>query len=156
MNSVDYEILERLSANGRETVAEIGRAIGLSAASTHARLKNLEATGVIKGYSVVLDRERVDVNVIAFVEITTTPFASSADQQNFESYFVENDAVLECHDCTGGFSYLAKIAARDLKTLREIISEIRALPCASVTSSAISMTTIKDNGPLPLSYANGA
>lgn len=155
MDAIDLKILELLSSHGRESVAEIGRQLELSGPSVHARIKQLEETGVITGYQVCVDETQLNVNVTAFIEIHTSPFKNVAEQKKFESFFVNSASVIECHDCTGSHSYFAKIHAKDLSCLRALVSTIRSLPRVTGTNTTISMQPIKYGAPTPLIYALG-
>lgn len=146
------KILNSLLRNGRESAAKIGRELGLSGPAVHARIKNLESENVITGYRAVLDAEKLNASVIAFVEIYTRPFSDPGDLATFESFFIDHPAVIECHDCTGTRNYLAKVQVDDLMTLREVLKLIRHLPCVTDTETSISMMQIKQGASLPLIY----
>ena len=59
LDSFDERILQILSGEGRLSIAELARRIGLSKSPTQARLKRLEAEGVIKGYRALIDPIRL-------------------------------------------------------------------------------------------------
>ena len=59
MDALDAELLARLQADGRMTNVELGRHLNLSPPAIHARLRRLEEEGYIRGYTAVLDRERL-------------------------------------------------------------------------------------------------
>ncbi len=51
IDKLDRAILRRLQANGRETYDVIGEQVGLSPSAVLRRVKRLEETGVIKGFT---------------------------------------------------------------------------------------------------------
>ncbi len=55
LDRFDRAILDVLAADGRISVTDLARRIGLSKTPTQARLKRLEEDGVITGYRAMLD-----------------------------------------------------------------------------------------------------
>lgn len=69
LDATDHSILEQLQRDGRISVADLARAINLSASATAERLRRLTDTGVITGYSATLDPEALGYAVTAFVRL---------------------------------------------------------------------------------------
>ena len=65
----DRAILTTLAAEGRISITELARRIGLSKSPTQARLRRLEELGVIRGYRAILDPIRLRLDHVAFVEV---------------------------------------------------------------------------------------
>ncbi len=55
MDSIDNRILYELARDGRQTNADLSDRIGLSASACLRRVKTLEESGVITGYTAVVD-----------------------------------------------------------------------------------------------------
>ena len=66
LDDIDCCVVEELQRDSRSTYAQIGVAVGLSAAAVHARVKNLERRGVITGFGARVDAEAVGLPVTAF------------------------------------------------------------------------------------------
>jgi Lrp/AsnC family leucine-responsive transcriptional regulator len=100
--------------------AEIGKRVGLSTAAVHERVKKLEAAGVIRRWTAVVDPVAVGAQVCAFVEVFF-------EHPRFEKGFIERvkklDAVQECHHITGEFSLLLKVRAADMPSLQGLLLE---------------------------------
>jgi Lrp/AsnC family leucine-responsive transcriptional regulator len=65
LDPIDHQIIELLSQNARRTMADIGEQVSLSASAVTRRIERLERTGVIAGYTVVVDhRKAADLNEI--------------------------------------------------------------------------------------------
>ena len=69
LDSFDREILDIVSTDGRIAVTDLARRIGLSKSPTQARLKRLEAEGIITGYRALVDPIRLGLDHVAFVEV---------------------------------------------------------------------------------------
>ena len=69
LDKFDWAILNELQTNGRLTNAELAQRVGLSAAPCWRRVRALEESGVIKGYRAEIDRQKVGLDVLAFVRL---------------------------------------------------------------------------------------
>ncbi|EEW59251.1 transcriptional regulator, AsnC family [Ruegeria sp. TrichCH4B] len=78
LDRFDQAILRELSHNGRSSVSDLARAIGLSKSPTQARLKRLETEGIIQGYRAMIDPIRLGLDHVAFVEVKLTDTREAA------------------------------------------------------------------------------
>ena len=70
MDDLDRKILAQLEADGRLTVTELAQRVGLSAAPCHRRLRELERTGVIRGYRALVDATALGLGFEVLVSVT--------------------------------------------------------------------------------------
>ena len=70
MDKLDYKILNILKENGRETASDISKAIHLSVSAVLDRIKKMEESGIIKGYTVRVDAKALGNDVTALMEIS--------------------------------------------------------------------------------------
>ena len=86
MDKTDMALLEILEEDARRSPEQIGVLLGVSAAEARARIEGLEAAGVIRGYTVLVDREHLEEETIsALIEVKVQPwrhlgFDASAEQ----------------------------------------------------------------------------
>ena len=80
LDRFDRAILAALAADGRMSVADLGRRIGLSKSPTQARVKRLEEAGIITGYRAMLDPVRLGLDHVAFVEVRLSDTREAALQ----------------------------------------------------------------------------
>ena len=74
MDKLDMALLELLEEDARRTPEQVGVLLGLSAAEAKARMDGLEAAGVIRGYTVLIDREQMPEETIsALIEVKVQP-----------------------------------------------------------------------------------
>src|SRR5580704_846902 len=76
LDPIDHQIIELLSQNARRTMADIGDKVSLSASAVTRRIERLERSGVIAGYTVVVDHRKAGRPIQAFTEVR---FAGTAD-----------------------------------------------------------------------------
>ena len=146
LDKFDHAILRELSANGRLSVTELARRIGLSKSPVQARVRRLEEAGVIAGYRALLDRVRMGQAHVAFVEVRLSDTRESA-LQSFNRAVRAVPEIEECHMIAGGFDYLLKVRTGDIADYRRVMAErISTLPHVSSTSTYVAMETVKDTG----------
>ncbi len=144
LDRIDRNILAALGADGRLSMAELAAKVGLSKTPVQARVRRLEAEGFIRGYSAVIDRERMGEGHVAFVQVKLSDTRSAAlDAFNRA---VQGVAEIEqCHMMAASFDYLLKIRTRDIASYRKVLGErISALPHVAQTSTFVAMETVKD------------
>ncbi|TXE19022.1 Lrp/AsnC family transcriptional regulator [Psychroserpens burtonensis] len=67
MDAIDTRIIEMLNKNARESFANIGKSVELSAPAVGNRVKHLEEKGIIRGYSLLLNHEKLGINTKAYI-----------------------------------------------------------------------------------------
>ncbi len=144
LDRIDLRIVSALSTDGRLSMAQLASKVGLSKTPVQARVKRLEKDGYIRGYTAIIDRERMGEGHIAFVQVTLSDTRSSAlDAFNKAALAVAE--IEQCHMIAGGFDYLLKIRTKDIASYRRILGErISALPHVAQTSTFVAMETVKD------------
>jgi Lrp/AsnC family leucine-responsive transcriptional regulator len=142
LDEVDLAILLQLQKDGRLSHAAIGKEIGLTGPSVYARIKRMEQEGVIEGYTVALNPEKLDRGLVAFVRVLTS--TGLEGDGAFEEFARNEPQIMECHDVDGEDSYILKVRTASAKSLRVLLSRIRAIPAVSRTITTIALQTIKE------------
>ncbi|MET9623898.1 MULTISPECIES: Lrp/AsnC family transcriptional regulator [unclassified Streptomyces] len=130
-DATDRRILDALQEQGRATFAELARAVSMSASAVTERVRRLEETGVIAGYTAVVDPERLGLPILAFVRLRYP----HGNYKPFHDLLDATPEVLEAHHVTGDDCFVLKVAARSMKHLEEISGKIMTL--GSVTTSVV-------------------
>ncbi len=132
MDGYGRKLLEELQSNARLSIAELGRRIGLSATATAERLKQMEEVGIIRGYSVEIDREALGLDVLAFVRMS----CSGGQQYHRLIEYVQTlQEVRECHHLTGGDDLLLKVTTTNMADLEALIEAL--LPYGNPITSLV-------------------
>jgi Lrp/AsnC family transcriptional regulator, leucine-responsive regulatory protein len=114
LDTIDLQILEVLGRNARIPNTELADEVGLTPAPCLRRVKRLEETGVIEGYSLKVNPSGLGLGLTVFVSVTL-------DRQTKGSYdtFVQkikiHPEVQECYLLLGERDYLLKIMVADLE-----------------------------------------
>lgn len=103
---MDRKILAILRMDGRASHARIAKQVGLSAPAVSERIRKLEQSGVIKGYRAVLDPERLDLTICAFVAIAPQPRKPAAQLVQRLMAMPEIEGL---HAVAGNYSYIVKV-----------------------------------------------
>jgi len=147
LDRFDTAILRELATEGRISVTELARRIGLSKSPTQARLKRLEEDGVIRGYRAILDPIRIGAAHVAFVEVRLSDTREAA-LAAFNAAVRDVPEIEECHLIAGGFDYLIKVRTPDIGSYRRVLAEhISSLPHVTSTSTHVAMEAVKETGP---------
>jgi DNA-binding Lrp family transcriptional regulator len=109
---IDEKILRVLQADGRISNARLAEVVGLSPSACLRRLRLLEHSGVIRGYTALVDTEAPEHLTVFAVEIMlerqTVEFLS-----RFEAAVRKCPDILECYLMSGDYDYLVRVEARD-------------------------------------------
>ena len=148
----DRAILTALAEDGRMTVTDLAKRIGLSKSPTQARLKRLENKGVILGYRALIDPIRMGLDHVAFVEVRLTDTREKA-LDAFNKAAAKIPEIEQAHLIAGNFDYLMKIRTKSMKHYRRVLAEkISTLPHVSNTSTYVAMQAVKENGYMDVSW----
>ena len=147
----DRKILDILTVEGRISVTELARRIGLSKSPTQARLNRLEESGVIRGYRALYDPIRLGRDHVAFVEVKLTDTREAA-LAAFNAAVMRVPEVEQCHLIAGAFDYLLKVRTAGMTGYRAVLAEkISTLPHVANTSTYVAMQAVKEEGLSPVS-----
>jgi Lrp/AsnC family transcriptional regulator, leucine-responsive regulatory protein len=148
LDRFDHAILSVLAGDGRISIADLARRIGLSKSPTQTRLRRLEADGVITGYRALIDPIRMGLDHVAFVEVRLSDTREAA-LAAFNAAVAQIGEIEQAHLIAGNFDYLMKIRTRSMTEYRKVLAEkISTLPYLSGTSTYVAMQAVKEDGPL--------
>ena len=150
LDAFDRKILDVLAVEGRISVTELARRIGLSKSPTQTRVKRLEDTGMIRGYRALFDPIRLGRDHVAFVEVKLTDTRETA-LAAFNAAVMRIPEIEQCHLIAGQFDYLLKVRTSSMTTYREVLAEkISTLPYLANTSTYMAMQAVKEEGFAPV------
>ena len=150
LDRFDVALLEQLQRDSRQTVQQLADQIGLSSTPCWKRMKDLESSGVIRGYSALVDREKVGLNLCVLAEVNLARH-SEGDVRLFEQQVLACPQIVSCYSTTGNADYLLKVLVRDIKAYETFLHET-AFKMAGVTHirSSVVLNEIKSELKLPL------
>jgi len=150
LDDIDRKVLKLVQIDGRISNAELARQVNLSAPATHARLRQLEEQGFIRGYAAQLDRERLGFDMLCFIHISLQ-LHTPAGVDQFRDAVGKMEEVLECHHVTGESDYLLKVAIRNRKDLeRFVVKRLTPVPGIARIHTSLVLTEVKQTTALPI------
>jgi len=145
LDRFDRAILRVLAGDGRISVTDLAREIGLSKSPTQARLRRLERAGVITGYRAFYDPIRLGLDHVSFVEVRLDDTREAA-LAAFNAAVVKVPEIEQAHLIAGNFDYLLKVRTQDMAAYRRVLAEgISTLPHVASTSTYVAMQAVKEN-----------
>ncbi|MBT5294301.1 MAG: winged helix-turn-helix transcriptional regulator [Octadecabacter sp.] len=144
LDGFDRKILDVISVEGRISVTDLSKRIGLSKSPTQARLRRLEETGVVRGYRALFDPIRLGRDHVAFVEVKLSDTRESA-LSVFNAAVLKIPEIEQCHLIAGAFDYLLKVRTSGMASYRLVLAErISTLPHVASTSTYVAMQAVKE------------
>ncbi|HKR18008.1 Lrp/AsnC family transcriptional regulator [Rhizorhapis sp.] len=145
----DRKIIAALSADGRMTVTDLAKAVGLSKTPCQVRLRKLMDMGVIRGFRAIIDAAKMGLDHVAFAEVKLSDTREQALRE-FNAAVQRIAEVEECHMIASSFDYLLKVRTTDIRRYREVLGEkISSLPHVASTSTFVAMETVKERSGFP-------
>ena len=150
LDKVDIAISERLQREGRLSNVKLAEQLSLSEASCWRKQKRLEECGVIEGYQAILNRRKLGLGVMAFVQISCSDHSEEATEK-FEKIIASAPQVLSCHNTTGEADFLLQVVARDLDSYSRFVEKVlRKLPGVLSIRSNLSLREMKTTHRFPV------
>ncbi len=119
LDRIDRRMLEILQADGRITNQELSEQVALSPRACLERLRRLERSGLIAGYTAMIDPRKLGGLLTIVVEVTLKD-QTQATHTRFEQRMRNADEVVECFLVSGQCDYVLRLACRDLDHYREL------------------------------------
>jgi len=135
LDSIDRQILAELRRNGRASVADIARDVGLSPAPVSRRIERMEAAGVIRGYTAIVD-DRFTGSLEAFTEVRLTGNTETGELRDLVSQVPE---VQEFFTIAGDPDALVRIRVDDVDHLQRVVNALRRTGKLTGTKTLIVM-----------------
>lgn len=150
MDSKDRQIIRALQRNSRMTNQDLAAEVNLSPSPCLRRVKLLEQSGALKGYTADIDAEAYGLPVTVFVRVSLTGHAEKIVQE-FEMQISRLDQVLECFVMTGTSDYLLRVVVADLADYERFVRK-RLHPIGSISSidSSFVYGVVKKTSVFPL------
>jgi Lrp/AsnC family leucine-responsive transcriptional regulator len=151
----DARIVAELQKDGRRSVVSLAEQIGLSGTPCARRIRQLEETGVIRGYTAIVDPAHVGLKVSAFVQLRLAPHADE-HVVRLQDALSGMDEVVSCSAITGEYDFLLQVVATDLDALSALVlKKLLKIPGVRDVRSNIVLATIKRSLGVPLRQLGG-
>ena len=153
MNEIDKKILSILQANADIPIAALSKKVNLSATPCWARINKLYKQGYIKKKVAIVDRFKINLPVVAFVQVRTNQHNMIWSKQ-FIKAVKEMEEVVEFYRLSGTVDYIFKVLVPSIEKYNEFYKKLTDKVDFSEVTSSFSMEEIKYTNSLTLNYTD--
>lgn len=141
LDQTDEAILAELAKHARATFAEIGETVSLSAPAVKRRVDRMVATGVIRGFTTVVDRNALGWNTEAYVQIFCH---GRIAPDRLRAAWLDIPEVVSAATVTGTADAILHVLARDMRHLEEALERIRSSADVERSESIVVLSNVID------------
>lgn len=141
LDDVDAQLLRMLHENARTSIADIARALNMSAPSVSERLRQLKEFGIIQSFTVEIDPKLLGYALSFYVRIR--PLPGQLDKVVATIHRIEE--IVECDRVTGDDCFIAKVHVRSTDELERVINQL--IPYAQTNTSLMQSSPVKRRLP---------
>ena len=141
LNETDKKILKNLLEDARFSSRQIAKNVGVSVGTVLSRIRKMEDVGLIKGYSVILDHEKIGYELTVVTEITV----SKGRLVEMENEIAKMPGVCGVYDVTGLTDAVIIGKFKNREDLGKFTKHLLALPYIERTNTHVVLTTVKEN-----------
>lgn len=150
LDARDVALLRALQHDSRQTVQALAAQAGLSSTPCWKRIKELEASGVIQGYTALVDREKVGLALCVIAEVNLSRHQED-EVARFEREVAACPQIVSCYATTGDADYVLKVLAADIQGYERFLHEVAfKLPGVTHVRSRVVLREIKSQTRLPI------
>lgn len=141
LNDIDERILAEMAQHARATFAEIGERVNLSASAVKRRVDRMLDTGVIRGFTTVVDRSAMGWNTEAYVQVYCHGRISPDELRRA---WIDIPEVVSAATVTGTADAMLHVLARDMRHLEDALERIRTSADIERSESIVVLSNIID------------
>jgi len=150
LDTYSLRLLAELQRDARQTVQQIAERVGLSSTPCWKRIKDMEAAGVIRGYSALVDRAKMGLDLMVVVETNLSQHTEELVQQ-FERAVAATPQIVRCLSTTGQADYILTVLVRDIQHYEQLLhSTLFRLPGVAHMRTNIVLKEVKFDMRVPV------
>lgn len=151
LDKTDLKILKLLQEDANLSATDIADRVGLSQSPCWRRINALQENGYIQSKVALLNRHKLDLEIVAFVNIKLSNHGRNSLEE-FEQAIVDYPEVVECWTISGNMDYILRVVTKDIQSYEAFLrKKLLKLQHINEAQSHISMTEVKNTTELPLS-----
>jgi len=149
MDKKDFQILHQLQLDARLSNHELAQRVNLSPSPCLRRVRQLEQSGVIRGYTAIVDQQAFGLPITVFIRIALERH-DTATVGEFERRIRDIDEIMDCFLMTGQRDYLLRVVASSLEGYERFIREvIHTIPGIASIDTSFAYGVVKHALALP-------
>lgn len=151
LDSVDLAIIRELIRDGRASYRSIARRLGISVATVASRVAALEKGGIIKGYTTLVDYEKLGYEITAIIELTI----SKGKLIEVQRQVAEKPNVSSVYDVTGETDSIIVARFKSREELNKFVKWLLSIPYVERTLTHLVLGIVKEDPRHPLKVEDG-
>jgi DNA-binding Lrp family transcriptional regulator len=141
VDELDTKILQQLTKNARQSYRQIARKLRVSTGTVLTRIRRLEEMGVIRGYTIMLDTEKLGYQLTALSELVV----SKGKLLEMEREIARLSSVCAVYDITGTTDAIVIAKFRNREELGNFTKSLLSMPFVERTNTHLVLTTVKED-----------
>lgn len=141
IDDIDMQIINLLQEDSRLSFNKIAHKLGISVGTALNRVKNLEDKEVLKGYTVIVDPNKVGYSLTAVILIQ----AEGKHLVDVEKEIAKINNVVSVYDITGDFDIIVTARFKDRESLNAFIKNLLTIPYVKKTVTNVALNVIKED-----------
>ena len=145
LDEKDHTIIDELKKNGKLSSQQLSKKTRLPISTIHNRIKKMESSGAIKGYTVIIDEKKTGM-VMAYVLVTVDyhpPDGTNIDQYELAKKINHIPCVTEVSMTTGASDIIVKVQGRNMDELNEFVTkQLRSFKGVDKTQTLVVLNSI--------------
>jgi DNA-binding Lrp family transcriptional regulator len=139
MDSMDQQLLGLLRIDARTSIAELSKKLGVARGTIRNRIRRLEDSGLITGYTVRLSSDNISDGIRAWMSI-----AIEGDRTGeVVRILLGEPAIASLHDTNGRWDLLAEVRATSIVELSAVLERVRKIKGVETTETSIHLQTFR-------------
>jgi DNA-binding Lrp family transcriptional regulator len=150
LDRFDKAIVQALQHEGRISNSALAERVNLSESACLRRMRTLEESGLVEGYTALINQQKAGCPVNVFVNITLDR-QDETDLRKFEDAVRRIPEVMECYLMTGDYDYTVRVVVADTADFERLHSKhLTRLPGVARVHSSFALRTIQKSRELPI------
>lgn len=141
MDEIDEKILKNLLVDARSSARQLALKLGMSTVTVLSRIKKLEKEKIIKGYTTIIDHEKLGYDLTVVIEIV----AKNNKMLDIAQELSKIENVCGVYDITGSTDTLLVAKFKSRSDISEFVKKISSIPNIENTNTHIVLNTIKED-----------
>ena len=145
LDDVDRNILTILQKDGRASASYISQEIGKSIPAITDRIKKLQESKIIMGFTAILDYRKVGLDVCAFITVISESSSYYSDVVNAAN---KTSEIVQCFTTTGNGSHVLLAITENTRSLEKLLRKIQLWPGVMRTETQMVLSSYKNGNAL--------
>lgn len=150
LDATDIEILRQLQENSHQTTKELAKRVHLSPTPVFERIRQLENSGYIKRYTVILDGDKLSKGFCVFCNIRLKKH-SGEFIVHFTNAVMDIPEITECYNISGDYDFMLKIQVKSMAHYQDFVQNVLGtIESVGSIHSLFVLKTVKETYAIPL------